>query len=84
MNQKEIKLPIACSRFLQILWGVGVVAALIIGFPIKDMVGLFLVALGVTGLLIPGIFYYVSFAEWLREKPRLPFKFSCKCEDEKK
>lgn len=85
MKQREIKLPITCKTLIFGIWfGLTIVGSI---YTIQNYISnghltseSFLpFTFTMVSLIVIGIFSAVIFGEWLRKKPRLPFKISCRC-----
>lgn len=92
MNQREIRIPLRCSTVSRLI-GLGFV--LLINFLILNSNKLdlrvtdqfnFFIGINAVMLIVWGVIEFSLHVQdcWYKDKPVLPFRFKCKCEDDKK
>lgn len=86
MKQREIKIPLTCKALLFLIWIIGTIVATVSLFTV-DLSDLnsnetaFVIAINVVNWFFFSIVFGYECIVWLRKEPRLPFKFSCNCEE---
>ncbi len=84
MNQRDIKIPLTCSQLARIGYVFLLVSSALASlswFTVRDP---WLSAYGFVGLILSlafGLTWWIN--RWVDEEKTFPFKFSCKCEEEK-
>lgn len=86
MKQKDIVIPISCHALFLILWTVGTIGGIIHSYfhftfnrnEEGHTVAIFIIT-AVSTIFLTSL-SVVKLTQWLRAKPRLPFRFRCRCD----